>query len=172
MLITMALIADHQLDGNKTADTELHWSINKSTNSSPFGGNSPKFGHHQRPSTSSLPGDTHLNVHSPHSPPSPPYPAESTPASPFAFMSPFEQRRHYTPPPTPPLVKPSSKGKFPTTPPPKKKNKLCPDSFLPLTKSRSHESQLSNRINQDVDISRYHSLLLFVTFCQVLSFVW
>lgn len=161
--------SDHQLYGGvKTADAELHWSAYKSASNSPFGGSSPKFGHHQRPSTSSLPGDTCLNVHSPHSPPSPPYPTESTPASPFTYMSPVEQRRRYTPPPTPPLVKPSSKGKFPTTPPPQKKNKLCPDSFQPLTKSKSHESQLSMKVSQDVDLSRlafvYFLVYLFVYF--------
>ena len=145
------LLAEHQLYGSK-ADVDLHWSTYKSM--SPYSStSSPKFGHHQRPSTSSLPGDATLSVHSsPQSPP--PYEDRSTPPSPFPYMSPCEQRRRYTPPPTPPLVKPSPKGKFPTTPPPQKKNKLYPDPFQPLTKSKSHESQLSVKVNQDVDLSK------------------
>ena len=55
--------------------------------------------------------------------------------------------------------------KFPTTPPPRKKHQagsatpvgsnLQPDNF-PLTKSKSHESQLANRIesSSEVNLSR------------------
>uniref|UniRef100_T1J2I7 Kinase suppressor of Ras 2 n=1 Tax=Strigamia maritima TaxID=126957 RepID=T1J2I7_STRMM len=57
----------------------------------------------------------------------------------------------YTPPSTPPVpVKKGEKIKFPTTPPPRKKQiintNLVPEAF-PLTKSKSHESQLANRID-------------------------
>ncbi len=45
-------------------------------------------------------------------------------------------------------------GKFPTTPPPQKRNKLYPDVFHPLTKSPSHESQLSMRVNLENDLSK------------------
>ena len=41
----------------------------------------------------------------------------------------------------------SKQGKFPTTPPPQKRNKLCPEMLMhPLTKSVSHESQLSVKV--------------------------
>lgn len=125
---------------------ELHWSYRNTS----FPQSSPKFSHQQRPSTSSLPPvDTTL------SPPSPPPDSnESTPSSPFPYASPIETRRRYTPPPTPPLVKLSSKKTFPTTPPPQRRNKLHPEAFQPLTKSKSHESQLSVKVNQDVDLSK------------------
>nr|CAD7399029.1 unnamed protein product [Timema cristinae] len=60
----------------------------------------------------------------------------------------------YTPPSTPPILKGKAgeRVKFPTTPPPRKKHQtglqsttLLPDAY-PLTKSKSHESQLANRV--------------------------
>ena len=54
-----------------------------------------------------------------------------------------------TPPSTPQVGKTPRGGKFPTTPPPKRRNKLNPDSFQPLMKSTSHESQLSLKVSQD-----------------------
>ncbi|XP_073984311.1 kinase suppressor of ras isoform X1 [Rhodnius prolixus] len=60
-----------------------------------------------------------------------------------------------TPPSTPPILKTrvGDRSKFPTTPPPRKKHQtgiqstaLLPDSH-PLTKSKSHESQLANKID-------------------------
>ena len=132
---------------SKSSELELYWSAYKPV---AFPQSSPKFSHQTRPSTSSLPPvDTTL------SPPSPPLGStDSTPPSPFAYMSPVETRRRYTPPPTPPLVKLSSKKTFPTTPPPQRRNKLHPEAFQPLTKSKSHESQLSVKVNQDVDLSK------------------
>lgn len=60
------------------------------------------------------------------------------------------RERRYTPPSTPPVpLKKGEKIKFPTTPPPRKKQtitNLVPEPF-PLTKSKSHESQLANRID-------------------------
>jgi kinase suppressor of Ras 2 len=54
------------------------------------------------------------------------------------------------------VIQGAEKGRFPTTPPPRKKHQtglpvntpaaLLPDTF-PLTKSRSHESQLSNKVD-------------------------
>ncbi|XP_049776476.1 kinase suppressor of Ras 2 [Schistocerca cancellata] len=56
----------------------------------------------------------------------------------------------YTPPNTPPVSKSRSgeRVKFPTTPPPRKKHQtgLLPEAY-PLTKSKSHESQLANRVD-------------------------
>ncbi|ELU07086.1 hypothetical protein CAPTEDRAFT_214930 [Capitella teleta] len=142
-LKNLRLWTDHQLAEEISAapDIQLHWSTYKSASSSPYGGNSPNFSYMQRPSTSSLPADTYA----PLSPASPGSPPQSTPSSPFFDCEP---KRRMTPPATPPLVKPS-KGKFPTTPPPQKKNKLYPDVFHPLIKSKSHESQLSVKITQD-----------------------
>lgn len=140
--------ADHQLndEGSTSSDIQLHWSTYKSASSSPYGGNSPNYSsYNQRPSTSSLPADTYYSTATPTSPPTPP---KSTPSSPFPDYSPAEHRRRLTPPATPPVGKPS-KGKFPTTPPPQKKNKLYPDAFHPLIKSKSHESHLSVKVSQD-----------------------
>lgn len=128
---------------------DLHWSSYK-----PSIGSSPKFSHNSRPSTSSLPPvDTTL------SPPSPsPSPSSSIPSSPFPCSSPSEILHHHTPPPTPPMLKSSKGGRFPTTPPPQRRNKLHPEAFQPLTKSKSHESQLSMKINQELDLSKYAAL--------------
>lgn len=61
----------------------------------------------------------------------------------------------YTPPSTPPVTKGrgGERVKFPTTPPPRKKHQtglqnvaLLPEAY-PLTKSKSHESQLANRVD-------------------------
>ncbi|GAB6030041.1 hypothetical protein CHUAL_005725 [Chamberlinius hualienensis] len=60
--------------------------------------------------------------------------------------------RRYTPPPTPPTSsKKGEKMRFPTTPPPRKRHQtvmtnLLPETF-PLTKSKSHESQLGHRVD-------------------------
>lgn len=56
-----------------------------------------------------------------------------------------------TPPSTPPVMKGKGgdRGKFPTTPPPCKKHQTGlqqPADAYPLTKSKSHESQLANRV--------------------------
>ena len=155
--VSLFLFADHQLRGKSgLTDIELNWTNYKSASNSPFSGNSPKLCHRQRPSTSSLPADTYLNsCSSPQSPASPPTPPLSVPSSPLPNPSPTERRR-CTPPPTPPLVKPNTtKGKFPTTPPPHKRNKLFPEPFRPITKSKSHESQLAMRVTQDQDISKW-----------------
>lgn len=138
---------------------DLHWSTYK-----PSIGSSPKFTHNSRQSTSSLPPvDTTL---SPPSPSPSPDPSSSIPSSPFACPSPSDSRPHHTPPPTPPIIKSKAGGRFPTTPPPQRRNKLHPEAFQPLTKSKSHESQLSVKINQDLDLSKYVTdcRLLFVQF--------
>jgi hypothetical protein len=65
--------------------------------------------------------------------------------------------RRPTPPPTPPVVNKkngNSERKFPTTPPPKIRNLLA-DPF-PLTKSKSHEEHLANRIEPlDPAVAKY-----------------
>lgn len=68
--------------------------------------------------------------------------------------------KKYTPPPTPPTSnKKSEKIKFHRTPPPRKRHQtavanLLPDSY-PLTKSKSHESQLANRVDVPDSNPRY-----------------
>ncbi|XP_065577824.1 kinase suppressor of Ras 2-like [Artemia franciscana] len=71
--------------------------------------------------------------------------------SPSLSLAKAGRERRFTPPPTPSVGKAKGeKGKFPTTPPPSKKHQTC---FLgqtladfPLNRSKSHESQLANRI--------------------------
>ncbi|KAL5015972.1 hypothetical protein ScPMuIL_005561 [Solemya velum] len=123
------------------SDLELHWTNYPSASSSPYGGNSPKY-HAQRPSTSSLPPETTQ-------PPQIQTPPQSTPSSPIPRSYIDRPGSRYTPPPTPSLVRPKqSAAKYPSTPPPKKKNQLFPE--FPLKKSKSHESQLANRVT-DID---------------------
>ncbi|XP_013405438.1 kinase suppressor of Ras 2 [Lingula anatina] len=94
-----------------------------------------------RPSTSSLPPNTVLDRHSSDSTPS-----HSTPNSPGPHPSP--DRRRLTPPPTPPLGRQSKPKIHPTgTPPPLKRHHIILPEF-PLTKSKSHESQLANRVTE------------------------
>ncbi|CAG7725228.1 unnamed protein product [Allacma fusca] len=80
-----------------------------------------------------------------------------TNSSVFSPSSPMDPT--LTPPSTPPIK--SKDKKFPTTPPARKKHhavtgppagSLQPDNF-PLTKSKSHESQLANRIECTSEIS-------------------
>lgn len=55
--------------------------------------------------------------------------------------------KRYTPPPTPSVTGKKGDRKFPTTPPPSKKHQttLHPEAF-PLTKSKSHDEHLANKI--------------------------
>ncbi|XP_066997857.1 kinase suppressor of Ras 2 [Anabrus simplex] len=70
------------------------------------------------------------------------------------YQAPLSPPLHHTPPSTPPINKGKvgERVKFPTTPPPRKKHQtglqtaaLLPDAY-PLTKSKSHESQLANSV--------------------------
>ncbi|XP_064650252.1 kinase suppressor of Ras 2-like isoform X4 [Lineus longissimus] len=138
----LKICTEHQLQGEKSDElnVELHWSSyhpSRSVSGSPFGGSSPKL---QRPSTSSLPPDAFFGTSSIMHDDSPPTPPASVPSSPGPHAA--NRSRNLTPPPTPTLVKPK---KAPATPPPKNKIRLYPDGF-PLTKSKSHESQLFSRI--------------------------
>ncbi|KAJ8312649.1 hypothetical protein KUTeg_010022 [Tegillarca granosa] len=121
---------ERQLQGESAnasdSDIELSWTSYKST-SSPYSGGSPKYT--GRPSTSVVRPTTRDISSS--------YTDSCTPSK-------------YTPPPTPPLPrhKGSSNVRYPSTPPPKKK--LHQILEYPLTKSKSHESQLANRVT-DID---------------------
>lgn len=137
------------------------------------GGSSPKF--QQRPSTPSLPASgiaadvaasswpanynpaltTAVTAGGASSTPLAPVEAQpaphSTPSSPAPSPHLLSSSRQYTPPHTPPSTrsKAVSATKYPSTPPPKKKMLLFPDA-QPITKSKSHESQLANRV-VDID---------------------
>lgn len=75
----------------------------------------------------------------------------STPSSPVLSPHLLSNNQRSTPPSTPNAsrVKTVSVTKYPSTPPPKKKMLLFPDA-QPITKSKSHESQLANRV-VDID---------------------
>ncbi|XP_041350239.1 kinase suppressor of Ras 2-like isoform X2 [Gigantopelta aegis] len=147
-LRNLKLCTERQLQGE---DPNQDWHFtelsgvtsSKSVSNSPCG-SSPKY--HQRPSTSSLPNET---LASSPQPPEIPTPPQSVPSSPLPTT--HTQIHRYTPPPTPPPPRPRCIGnaKYPITPPPKKKMQLLPDSVT-ITKSKSHESQLANRV-VDID---------------------
>lgn len=145
----------------QVSNMDLHWdSWDQSLTGS--GGTSPRP-LRQRSARSSVPSEDALKSN-PSSPPvissvpPPPWsPATSSSSSVFGnYIAPpathTARDRKYTPPPTPPTSsKKGEKIKFPTTPPPKKRHQtaatsLLPDSY-PLTKSKSHESQLVNRVD-------------------------
>lgn len=178
-LVNLKSYTDKQLHGEHLVHSDWHFTdllvASKSSSGSPSGGgvvalgsgSSPKF--QPRPSTPSLPtpsisGDfdtsytpsygsvnaggassnpvAHAEAHpAPHSTPSSPVP------SPHLLSS----SQKYTPPHTPPSTRSKlvSTAKYPSTPPPKKKMLLFPDA-QPITKSKSHESQLANRV-VDID---------------------
>ena len=162
---------------DREADEEYSWSdfpvpLSHSVNASPM---TPRAVRNVQ-STSALADDASSSPRTP-----PPDALLLHQASPMCSPSLNEARRQrQTPPPTPPLVKMQLQqgasnmqillqwsilflyvaGKYPTTPPPKKRNTLHPhpEAFAsgPLTKSKSHESQLPNRVNSvDLDMSRY-----------------
>lgn len=132
---------DKQLNGDNMSDGEdLSWSNYQSASSSPYSSNSPKY---SRQSVSSLPSEMSQPL-------TLPTPSQSTPSSPVPYID-RERMPRRTPPPTPPLVrpKPASTSRYPSTPPPNKKNHLTPE-YQPIKKSKSHESQLANKVT-DID---------------------
>ncbi|KAK6183801.1 hypothetical protein SNE40_006400 [Patella caerulea] len=141
-LKNLRLCTDQQIKGNTTINQDWHFTDlscsrnNKSTSNSPCNGNSPKY--HPRPSTSSA-DNVVINTNIISDMPTPPL---STPSSPLPIHS---YNYKSTPPATPPPTRPKTSGKYPSTPPPKKKMQLFPE-MAPITKSKSHESQLANRV--------------------------
>ncbi|KAK3587236.1 hypothetical protein CHS0354_030423 [Potamilus streckersoni] len=129
--------------GNNTtndSDIELHWSSYKSAASSPYSDHSPKYG--SRPSTSSLPSEAHTLP-----PQQMPVSPQSTPSSPVPRSHYQQDRFRFTPPPTPPIIRQKPGNKCPNTPPPQKTSRM--QLFIenqPLTRSKSQESNLANRI--------------------------
>ncbi|XP_071110703.1 kinase suppressor of Ras 2-like isoform X2 [Haliotis cracherodii] len=135
-----------QLQGQEDTYGDWHFTdllgltSSKSASNSPCNGNSPKF--HQRPSTTSLPSEGLVGSPQPVEIPTPP---QSTPSSPLPTM---HIKEKYTPPPTPPPGgRHGGRGmaKVRGTPPPARSLKLFPD-IVTITKSKSHESQLANRV--------------------------
>ncbi|KAK0058787.1 kinase suppressor of Ras 2 [Biomphalaria pfeifferi] len=162
--------------GKPTTDMEWHFtdlaylqaasvmvtSASRSATNSPAAGNSPK---HQQRTTASTPStysvfDPHggRNEHSSHGvgrkrppPLTDMQPPRSTPSSPL----PSPQNYSASPPPhrSKSVSSSSPAVKYPSTPPPQKTHYLYPDSTLynnPLSKSKSHESQLANKV-VDID---------------------
>ncbi|ESO97857.1 hypothetical protein LOTGIDRAFT_104167 [Lottia gigantea] len=140
--------------GNSITNQDWHFTDlsltrnNKSASNSPCNGNSPKY--QPRPSTSSLPADNVTAIIT-----DIPTPPVSTPSSPLPVSS-HSYNYKSTPPATPPPSRLKSSGKYPSTPPPKKKMQLFPE-MAPITKSKSHESQLANRVI-DIDPVSHEAL--------------
>ena len=138
---------DKQLNGdspNISDGEDLSWSNYMSASSSPYSSSSPQYtAASGRQSLSSLPSETAQPL-------TLPTPSQSTPSSPVPYID-RERMPRRTPPPTPPLVrpKPASSSRYPSTPPPNKKNHLMPE-YQPIKKSKSHESQLANKVT-DID---------------------
>ncbi|OWF44894.1 kinase suppressor of Ras 2-like isoform X2 [Mizuhopecten yessoensis] len=136
---------EHLLVGDTGGDSDkdLSWTNYTQASSSPYSGSSPGY-HSGRPSISSLPPENIQPVPIPSSP-------QSTPPSPVPTT--HTDRTRYTPPPTPPLTgRSGGNSRMTGTPPTNRRHILIPD--YPLTKSRSHESQLANRVT-DIDGPKY-----------------
>ena len=162
------------LDSNNNSKQDLSWSTFKNCTSSyhdsHYTSNSPKPPRHhshqfhqQRPSTSSLPTETTTLKKRTNTPPH----LSNMLIINTNYLTPNSTHNYsrstlpaMTPPPTP-LSK--NLKKFPTTPPLSRKIKL---NFDPLTKSKSHESQLFSKISQDgLDLKkRSHSTLIHFLF--------
>lgn len=82
--------------------------------------------------------------------------------------TPSPRERRYTPPPTPPMSGKKNEKKFPTTPPPSKKHQtnLLPEIY-PLTKSKSHEEHLANRIEQSENTAPRYDFQNFFTYIYI-----
>ncbi|CAC5396978.1 KSR2 [Mytilus coruscus] len=149
---------DKQLHGdsrNISNGEDLSWSNYKSASSSPFSSSSPKYSTASgRQSVSSLPSEASQPL-------SLPTPSQSTPSSPVPYIDRDRIRR--TPPPTPPLVRPkaANNSRYPSTPPPNKKNHLIPE-YQPIKKSKSHESQLANKVTDIDGIKALHKQILTI----------
>ncbi|XP_063395832.1 kinase suppressor of Ras 2-like isoform X1 [Mytilus trossulus] len=149
---------DKQLHGdsrNSCDGDDLSWSNYKSASSSPFSSSSPKYSTASgRQSVSSLPSEASQPL-------SLPTPSQSTPSSPVPYIDRDRIRR--TPPPTPPLVRPkaANNSRYPSTPPPNKKNHLIPE-YQPIKKSKSHESQLANKVTDIDGIKALHKQIITI----------
>ena len=150
---------DKQLNGdspNISDGEDLSWSNYMSASSSPYSSSSPQYtAASGRQSLSSLPSETAQPL-------TLPTPSQSTPSSPVPYID-RERMPRRTPPPTPPLVrpKPASSSRYPSTPPPNKKNHLMPE-YQPIKKSKSHESQLANKVTDIDGIKALHKQILTI----------
>lgn len=124
------------------------------------------------PVTTMAPSSLNSPAFSPGSHPNIYSPTNSSVFSP-ASTSPGSYDPGQTPPPTPPV---KGDKKFQTTPPAKKKQavvpvtasgSLQPDGF-PLTKSKSHESQLASRIDSSSESNLVRCVLHFIIIMQAL----
>ncbi|XP_023215152.1 kinase suppressor of Ras 1-like isoform X3 [Centruroides sculpturatus] len=155
---------DRQLQGevSTATDLELHW---ESWDRNSGVGTSPRSYHRTRAARSSVPSEELLKG-TPVSPPSNHghhmssssghisvsstamyHGLSSTiPNYGSASLTPNSRECRYTPPPTPPIMGKKGDKRFPTTPPPSKKHQTTLLPEFPLTKSKSHEEHLANRI--------------------------
>ncbi|XP_067119098.1 kinase suppressor of Ras 2-like isoform X2 [Centruroides vittatus] len=156
---------DRQLQGevSTATDLELHW---ESWDRNSGVGTSPRSYHRTRAARSSVPSEELLKG-TPVSPPSnhghhmssssghisvsssAVYHGLSSTIPNYGSMSlatPNSRECRYTPPPTPPIMGKKGDKRFPTTPPPSKKHQTTLLPEFPLTKSKSHEEHLANRI--------------------------
>ncbi|BFZ18307.1 hypothetical protein BsWGS_21345 [Bradybaena similaris] len=174
----LKVCTEKQMEGQSTADHDWHFTdlaclqaaavaataASRSTTSSPAAGNSPK---HQQRTTTSISSGMSVSSFDPYSTirsesslewtgrgkPQPLMsksitdmpPPRSTPSSPTP-----SQHTHSGSPPSSRSKSVSSPAvKYPITPPPSKNTKLFPEPLL-ITKSKSHESQLANKV-VDID---------------------
>lgn len=152
-LRNLKTFTDRSIHGKSTKDVYLHWdSWDRTVNGAAVkngSGNSPRV-HRNRPSKAS---ENESLKSSPISPPqssssncpfSPSFATEDARDSSFT-VEPYRTREKSCSPPPTPSAKKISSGRPPTTPPPARKHQTLLTDF-PLTKSKSHEEHLSNRV--------------------------
>ncbi|RWS24199.1 Kinase suppressor of Ras 1-like protein [Leptotrombidium deliense] len=172
------MYSDRLMLDEETGDLDLHWdswdrNSSNSSSSASVGGSSPRIGRNKTARTS-VPSEELLKSY-PTSPPlnnssacpwSPTYTNKSSSFSGSKTNSVPTKDRKQTPPLTPPIpcrkINANNDRKFPTTPPPVKRHQanLLSEPF-PLTKSKSHEEHLANRI-EPIDLLQTNQVLKYI----------
>ncbi|RWS08806.1 Kinase suppressor of Ras 2-like protein [Dinothrombium tinctorium] len=170
-LRNLKLCIDKLMNGEMTADLDFHWdSWDRNSNNT----SSPRI-ERSRTARTSVPSDEMLKSY----PTSPPISNASTTSCPWSPSygscsgpkpnSISSKDRKPTPPLTPPIQNKkfgsNSDRKFPTTPPPIKRHQtnLLSEPF-PLTKSKSHEEHLANKIDRIIDPLQANQIKKYLTF--------
>ncbi|ESN96031.1 hypothetical protein HELRODRAFT_189079 [Helobdella robusta] len=160
--ISNANTTNNNINNPNSSSSNFNAAPNNNSSYSPHLNNSPKFHHRhhnqQRPSTSSLPNETAQitpkfsnsaqllnNVDTSQQALTSENHIGQIGSSHYVPASPHLNLLRHTPSPTA-QMRSQNCNKYPTTPPPNRKIKL---TFEPITKSKSHESQLSLKINLD-----------------------
>lgn len=158
-LRNLKTFTEHSCNGKSTKDVDLHWdSWDRNVNGNPIrnGSSSPRV--HRYRSSKASDNEESLKC-SPISPPqssssncpfSPSFGAEDGTSFPLEY---HRGREKSSSPPATPSAKKTT-GRPPTTPPPARKHQTLIAEPFPLTKSKSHEEHLSNRI-QSLDPTRF-----------------